>query len=632
MSLIRQVWLLVLGIIVFALVGSVASSIWTARGYLQTQLALKNSDNAQSLALTLSQQGGDRALIELAISAQFDIGHYRSIRLRNPEGEILVSREAGPVESGAPRWFTRLIAIESAAGVAQVSSGWASVGSVEVVSQSGFAYADLWRGAWNTAGWMLLVGAVAAFVAHLAVGRLRRPLDAAVAQAKALSQRHYLTSIEPKTPELREVSRAMNLMVDRVRAQFTEQAAQVEELRQLANGDALTGLSHRTHFMACLHARLGQDDLPVEGQLLLIRVVGLAELNRRLGHLATDEMLQALARRLEKLADVSAPVAVGRLNGSDFAVLLGHENGLSDTSRSVMETVRECLTAFPGTAAVISAVHLRAGDAVAGLMARADAGLAHAESRGEFSIEVVEQADLLAEAGGEQVWRQSIREALDLGRVQLGHFAVVDRTGHRLHIECPLRLQMQPDDDFQVAANWLPHAIRTGLTPDVDACAIDLALRAITLDQQPRCVNLSPRSLCDPAFLPRIVSRLKADPASTRLLWIEVDASILPPYVAELAEFSRRLRPMGVKVGIEHAGERLSTSSAVFEAGLDYVKLSQTLSHDVAADPARQSLLRGIISALHGLGISVYAEGLRDTGDIASCWTCGVDGVTGPAV
>jgi EAL domain-containing protein (putative c-di-GMP-specific phosphodiesterase class I) len=632
MSLIRQVWLLVLGIIVFALIGSVASSIWTARGYLQTQLALKNSDNAQSLALTLSQQGGDLAMIELAISAQFDIGHYRSIRLQDERGALLIGREAAPVDSGAPGWFTRLVAIESVPGVAQVSSGWAAIGRVEVVSQPVFAYAELWKGAWTNTIWMLLVGAMAALVAHLAVRRLRRPLDEAVAQALALSQRRYMTIAEPTTPELRDVSRAMNQMVDRVRVQFNEQATQVDELRRRANGDALTGLSHRTHFMSCLHAQLTHDDLPVDGQLILIRILGLAELNLQQGHLATDLMLKSLARRLEEAESDCVPRVVGRLNGSDFAILFGHDSAFGDTAGILMDKVRGCLADYPGVASVMSSARLRQADSVPALMARADAGLACAEARGDFSIERVEHADLLAQVGGEVVWRQSILEALKQGRVRLGNFAVVDRRGQRLHVECPLRLQMRAGDEYQVAATWLPHAMRTGLTSDVDACAIDLAMRAIALDHQPRCINLSPRSLCDPTFLSRVVARLKIDPHACERLWVEVDASILPRHANELAELCRRLRPLGVHVGIEHVGERMATSSAVFEAGLDYIKLSQTLSHDISSHPARQSLLRGIVSVLHGLGVAVYAEGLRDAADVTGCWECGVDGVTGPAV
>ena len=63
MSLIRQVWILIMGTIVLASAGSVLMSVWTARGSLETQLSMKNNDNAQTLALSLSQQRGDAALL-----------------------------------------------------------------------------------------------------------------------------------------------------------------------------------------------------------------------------------------------------------------------------------------------------------------------------------------------------------------------------------------------------------------------------------------------------------------------------------------------------------------------------------------------------------------------------------------
>ena len=54
MSLIRQIWLLMLATVLLAYAGSVTVAVESARGYLQTQLRLKNADNATSLALALS--------------------------------------------------------------------------------------------------------------------------------------------------------------------------------------------------------------------------------------------------------------------------------------------------------------------------------------------------------------------------------------------------------------------------------------------------------------------------------------------------------------------------------------------------------------------------------------------------
>ena len=123
MSLIRQVWLLLSVTLLLAFAGAIGVSVHGARHYLQTQLALKNNDTAQSLALTLSQQKGDPVALELAISSQFDTGYYERIRLLGPAGKVMVEKVAGTHPRKAPGWFVALLGIAPPDGVAQVSDG-----------------------------------------------------------------------------------------------------------------------------------------------------------------------------------------------------------------------------------------------------------------------------------------------------------------------------------------------------------------------------------------------------------------------------------------------------------------------------------------------------------------------------
>ena len=59
MSLMRQVALLLTSVLLLALAGAVGINLASTRDALQTQLRVKNSDNAQNIALALSQQRGD---------------------------------------------------------------------------------------------------------------------------------------------------------------------------------------------------------------------------------------------------------------------------------------------------------------------------------------------------------------------------------------------------------------------------------------------------------------------------------------------------------------------------------------------------------------------------------------------
>ena len=188
MSLIGQIWLKLFLVVLLAFVGGVVVHTDSMRDTLQTQLRLKNADNATAIALVLSQQKGDAALMELVMSSQFDTGFYRRIRLVAPDGAPSFLREAAPQPLDAPSWFARWLPIEAAAGVAQVSDGWRALGRVEVESHDTFAYDELWHAVQRSALAMAVVGLLAALAGALIVQRIRRPLEMAVEQARSLER------------------------------------------------------------------------------------------------------------------------------------------------------------------------------------------------------------------------------------------------------------------------------------------------------------------------------------------------------------------------------------------------------------------------------------------------------------
>ena len=625
------------------------------RDTLQTQLRLKNADNAAALALALSQQHGQPELMALVATAQFDNGFYSHIRLTDAEGHPSFERTARAdqvLTQGAPTWFVNLVSIESRPGVAQVSDGWRPLGSVEVVSQSAYAHDELWRGTVRAAAALAGVGLVAAMIAAWVVGRIRRPLDDAVRQANALQLGEYLTCAEPDVPELRRLTRAMNTMVHRLRGVFEAQAAQVEAMRRQATCDALTGLSNRNHFMALLGASLQREDGPAAAGLVLLRVLDLAEVNRTLGHASTDRLIATIAQTLQAYTQRVEGAFVGRLNGSDFGLALPAGGLARETAQSVVELLRAALPAFTqGVAVAAGAVETQHGAALSDVLGGADLALARAESAGPFAVEasldVLRPADdtspapgvaaglagLAALAGlGERGWTERLQESLTAGRAQLASYPVVDASGRLIHLECPLRLQLAPDAPFEAAAHWLPMALRGRLTCAVDEHAVALALQGIAADGQPRGVNIAPASLADSGFAARLRLQLMAAPRAARSLWLEVGESAAVDRFELVREMARQLRPSGARIGLEHAGERLARIERLFEAGLDYVKLDAAVTHGLAHDEARAGFVRGLVSMLHSLSLQVFAEGVADEVTAQALWRCGVDGVTGPGV
>src|SRR5690606_28846623 len=198
--------------------------------------------------------------------------------------------------------------------------------------------------------------------------------------------------------------------------------------------------------------------------------------------------------------------------------------------------------------------------------------------------------------------------------------------------ECPLRLQLEPGGEFEVASQWLPMALRSGLISQIDETAVVLALEQIGQDQQARGVNLSPASLADSSFIPRLRAHLVAAPQAARLLWLEVAESAAVERFELVRELCKQLRPLGARIRLEHAGERLTRIESLMEAGLDYIKLDAAVVQGVAQDASRAAFVAATVSMLHGLGLQVYGEGVSESADILALRQVGIDGVTGPAV
>ncbi len=188
MSLIKQLWLTIAVLLLLAFVGSLLIGVTSSRHYIEQEVQIKNNDNANALALSMSQIEKDPVILELLLAAQFDTGHYRRIALYDPQGEIIDERTAGEHIDDVPGWFVNLVRFEVPPGRAVVQDGWQQYGTLELASQHSFAYRSLWRSTLELAGWFAIAGAISLLLAAWIVRTIRRPLRDVVSQAQAIGQ------------------------------------------------------------------------------------------------------------------------------------------------------------------------------------------------------------------------------------------------------------------------------------------------------------------------------------------------------------------------------------------------------------------------------------------------------------
>ena len=634
MSLFRQIWLAVILTTLLAFSGSFVLGILSARGYLEEQLAIKNADNAEALALSISQHPGkDHVTRELLISAQFDTGHYASIRFHDPFGNLLVERKSEPVASDVPSWFVELFPIGSAPGSAKISSGWEQIGVVSVASHASFAYRELWRSSLRLLVWFVLAGSLTGVLASVIFRRLKRPVAAVVKQAEAIGERRFVTIPEPGIVELDSLAGAMNAMVVRLKSTFDDQASRIEELRRRANHDELTGLANRAYFENRLQATLASEEAASGGTLLLLRVPQLAELNARFGRKAADEILVGIGRCIDIVARPHHESFAARLNGADFALLLP---GVSDGGASadqLLSSIRKIGITLKDVDALaqIGACHFTRGMSAGAVLARADRALASAETVGTNNWQVASDEVSAFQPTSAADWISQIHGAIAESRLRLASYPVCTVDGGFLHDELMLRMQLDDKSDWLSAGQILPMATRVRLTGELDLAAFDLAIvkaREMGADAT-FAINISADSVENEAFRASLVPRLQAIPAGSRF-WIEIPENGLLRHFSAVRTLRDAMSGTACRLGVEHVGRRFGEIARMQELGLDYIKVDASFIRGIGNSEHNRAFLEGLVSVGHGMGVKIIAEGVESDDELNALRSIGFDGATGP--
>jgi predicted signal transduction protein with EAL and GGDEF domain len=635
MSMYRQLWLAIIASTLLSMGGALFASLLSARGYLESQLSIKNTDNATALALSLSQSNPDPVMADLVVASLFDGGHYELIRITDPKGNLITERTAPADDLDAPGWFVKALPLQASAGTAQVSSGWKQFGTVTLVSHSRFVYGALWKSAYEMVLALSLAGLVGGYLAALVLRRLRVPLNAVIDQAEAITQRRFVSIELPAVPELRQLAVAMNATVGRLKAMFEEEAGRLETVRREANFDALTGLANRTHFMARLRQSLESED-SLGGSLLLIRLPDLVGINRRLGRGATDDFLRQVGGVVDACAAQSPFNVAARLNGADFAVLLGHGEEARVAADDLLAALVEVATPFVGSDVTgwIALGRFKQGTDMGTLLARVDMALAGVEAEGANAVREMPMDEVEELPRTAQQWSVMIQRALEQGWVRLISFPVVDAQGQLSHRECPLRLMFEEKGKWLPAGRFLPAAERLKLTPALDLAAVALGLKELQAKPLLKglAINLSASSVGEVGFRKALMTLLTGQREVTSRLWLEVAEAGALKHLTEFRELCLSLKTVGCRVGLEHYGHQFSQIGLLHDMGLDFLKVDSSFVRGVDSNAGNVAFLKGLCSIAHNIGLQVLAEGVATQAEWVTLIRLGFDGATGPLI
>jgi diguanylate cyclase (GGDEF)-like protein/PAS domain S-box-containing protein len=386
--------------------------------------------------------------------------------------------------------------------------------------------------------------------------------------------------------------------------------------------DPLTGLPNR----ALLVERVGDAAARARRRsehryaVLFIDLDGFKAVNDTLGHPAGDQVLIAVARRLE--ACVRPGDVVARLGGDEYAVLLeriDEPSGATDVAARILEELRAPVPVGGRDVAVAAsigiAVSVTGREAVDDLLRDADTAMYRAKAAGKGRYDVFDEELRL------QLLARSDLEAALRGAVDRGEFHVLFQpilrlsTGRLAGFEALLRWQRA--ERVWEPHEFLPAVEETGLILPIGSVVLREACRQARRWQQlgtggallPVSVNLSDKQFRDPALATRIEAILAETGLPPAGLRLDVsEAAIIESAGTETSALAR-LRSKGLKIYIDDFGSGYSSLRYLHAFPVDGLKIDRSVL--ARLDSGSEPLVRAILEAARSIGIPVVAEGME---------------------
>jgi diguanylate cyclase (GGDEF)-like protein/PAS domain S-box-containing protein len=413
---------------------------------------------------------------------------------------------------------------------------------------------------------------------------------------------------------------------------LTERGAYYDTLTGLPSRRLLTDRLERA---VARHVRNDGFDFAV----LFMDVNRFKVVNDSLGHLTGDQLLVAVARRLE--ANMRPGDTVARLGGDEFVVLL--ENPTSSSE--------------PLTVAARLGHALDAPFALEGHEVFSSLSIGIATSRNGWTADdYLRAADTAmyrakAQGTGFEVFDTTMHtEALERMEIETGLRRALERDELRVYFQPVVSLKAgQTTIGFEALVRWqhpkrglltpdafLPVAEETGLIAEIDMWVLRAAClhaRAWPMVKHEPAhtvsVNLSSRLLANPDLAERIETVLTETGLAAHRLRLEITETALIKGGEHLQAAFSRLREKGITILLDDFGQGYSSLSYLHRFPIDTLKIDRAFVRDLlGSDGVRgesSEIVQTIIALAHNMDLTVIAEGIENADQLAQLRALGCE-------
>ena len=449
----------------------------------------------------------------------------------------------------------------------------------------------------------------------------------------------YLTSVvtDKRSEPLCQIT-----MLDLSEYKATEDNLRIarDGLHHVANHDSLTRLPNRFGFQNHISTKISASKSDNNKfALLLLNLDRFKSVNDTLGHQNADHLLKDIADRLKKT--VGPLDTVARIGGDEFAVVME----TIDTDESIDQLIRQVRSAFSEpyltddqeihvTACVgVSIFPDHAKDSTE-LMRCATTAMCKAKSTGRNGIRYFSRR-FNTRPGERFKLEKDLRNGFRNKQFELyfqPQYDIANRT--IVSYEALLRWN-HPTQGLLAPAAFIDAVEESGLIEPMgdwiitEACTRLAQLRANGNPARRVSVNVSAKQFAGGKLCKRIENILKQTGTEANGLEIELTESALFDDLTNGIGTLEHLRRAGVDIAIDDFGTGYSSFSRLQQIPASRVKIDKSFVHGIPENKKHMSILQGIISLAHNLGMEVVSEGVETHKQALSLSKAGCDYLQG---
>lgn len=418
---------------------------------------------------------------------------------------------------------------------------------------------------------------------------------------------------------------------------ITERKAAEERIKQLASYDPLTHLANR-HLLQ-EHLKHGIEVHQRTGRQMAVLMLDLDKfkaVNDHLGHLAGDELLQQVAKRIEER--MRAMDLVARLGGDEFVVVIedvSHHEYLAQIALDIIYTLSQSFTLRHSHEVTIGvsvgiAIYPQHGDTVEALMDNADTALYHAKDNGRGCFAYF--SDELTQKARERIALETrLRHAIEQQELRVYFQPQIDISSGRIVGAEALIRWHDPIEGCLFPASFIRLAEETGLIISIgewvlrETCRLGQQWLNQGLPPVTLAVNVAPYQFCRCDISALVTEILHDTGFPVEYLELEITESGLMDNHQYAMSILNNLHNQGVHLAIDDFGTGYSSLAYLKYFPIDVLKIDKTFIDDIPFLQGDMAITATIIAMAHHLGFKVLAEGVETPEQLAFLQEHGCD-------